>query len=61
MIEQRKLIFGGIEDVRDGRDPKILGKDGTNPFEELITRSAIIAPGVPVEGFWRGHVELVVP
>src|ERR1019366_6937404 len=61
MIEQRKLIFQGIDDVREGNDPKILRDDGSNPFEELITRSARIAPGVPVTGFWRGAVELVAP
>ena len=61
MIEQRKLIFQGIEDVQAGRDPKILRNDGTNPFEELVTRSARIAKGVPVTGFWRGTVELVAP
>lgn len=61
MIEQRKIIFRGIEDVRDGRDPLILRNDGSNPFEELVTKSARIAAGLPVQGFWRGEVELVTP
>ncbi|MGA2393885.1 MAG: Rieske 2Fe-2S domain-containing protein [Candidatus Lustribacter sp.] len=61
MIEQRKIIFRGIEDVREGRDPMIVRDDGTNPFEELITKSARLAPGVPVQGFWKGTVELVTP
>lgn len=59
MIEQRKLIFAGIEDVRNGRDPKILRNDGTNPFDELITRSALLPPGVPVHGFWQREEALV--
>ena len=61
MIEQRKLLFRGIQDVQEGRAPMVARDDGTNPFEELITRSARIAPGVPVSGFWRGEVELVTP
>jgi phthalate 4,5-dioxygenase oxygenase subunit len=61
MIEQRKLIFAGIEDVRDGKDPLIVRDEGANPFDELVTRSARLAPGVPVTGFWRGAVELVAP
>jgi hypothetical protein len=61
MIEQRKIIFQGIQDVQEGRDPLIVREAGANPFDELITRSAIIAPGVPVQGFWRGGVELVTP
>jgi len=60
MIEQRKLIFAGIEDVREGRDPLILRDEGANPFDELITRSALLPPGVPVTGFWRA-VEAVAP
>jgi phenylpropionate dioxygenase-like ring-hydroxylating dioxygenase large terminal subunit len=61
MIEQRKLIFRAIEDVRAGRDPLIVRDVGANPFEELITRSARLAPGVSPLGFWRGAVELVQP
>ena len=61
MIEQRKIMFRGIDDVQAGRDPIIVRDDGTNPFDELVTRSARIGPGLPVEGFWRGTVELVTP
>ena len=61
MIEQRKLIFQGITDIQEGRDPLIVRNDGANPFDELVTRSARIAAGVPVTGFWRGEVELVAP
>lgn len=61
MIEQRKLIFRGIEDVQEGRAPLIVRDDGANPFEELVTRSARIAAGAPITGFWRGEVDLVTP
>jgi phthalate 4,5-dioxygenase len=61
MIEQRKLIFRAIQDVEDGRDPMIVRNDGTNPFDELVTRSAKLGPGVPVTGFWRDAAELAAP
>jgi phthalate 4,5-dioxygenase len=53
MIEQRKLIFDAIEDVREGRNPKCLRPEDGNPYEELITASAHVGPDEPVEGFWR--------
>jgi phthalate 4,5-dioxygenase len=52
-IEQRKLVFRAIEDVRAGRDPLALGRDGTNPFEELVTTSVRLPRGADVRGFWR--------
>jgi phthalate 4,5-dioxygenase oxygenase subunit len=61
MIEQRKLLFQGIADVAEGRAPLIVRDDAGNPFDELVTRSARIAAGIPVPGFWRGGVELVAP
>lgn len=53
MIEQRKIMFRAIEDVQAGRDPIALANDGTNPYEELVTRSAHLPEGAPIQGFWR--------
>lgn len=54
IIEQRKLMFRAIEDVAAGREPQGLCRDPqTDPYAELVTRSARLPRHADVRGFWR--------
>ena len=53
VIVLRKQMLQAIEDVRSGREPRMSGRDGSDPLHDLVVHSAQIPQECAISGFWR--------
>jgi hypothetical protein len=46
-------MLQAIADVQAGREPRMSGRDGSNPLYDLVVHSAQIPKDAEIHGFWR--------